>query len=81
MYFLVIFPNFHDNLYFTENENIVLNPQKTDFKNLDTVLWNIERLRCDDNSIVPVALANKLISLYSHLSSSILEKFVKKHTK
>lgn len=66
-----------------ENENIVLNPQKTDFKNLDTILWNIEKLRCDmyDNSIVPVALANKLISLSSHPSSSILEKFAKKHTK
>lgn len=66
-----------------ENENIVLNPQKTDFKNLETILWNIEKLRCDmyDNSIVPVALANKLISLSSHPSSSILEKFAKKHTK
>lgn len=66
-----------------ENKNIVLNPQKDDFKNLDTILWNIEKLRCDmyDNSIVPVALANKLISLSSHPSSSILEKFAKKHTK
>lgn len=66
-----------------EDENIVLNPQKTDFKNLDTILWNIEKLRCDmyDNAIVPVALANKLISLSSHPSSSILEKFAKKHTK
>lgn len=66
-----------------DNENIVLNPQKADFKNLDTILWNIEKLRCDmyDNSIVPVALANKLISLSNHPSSSILEKFAKKHTR
>ncbi|MCT3915084.1 DNA double-strand break repair nuclease NurA [Elizabethkingia anophelis] len=66
-----------------ENENIVLNPQKDDFKNLDIILWNIEKLRCDmyDNSIVPVALANKLISLSSHPSSTILEKFAKTHTK
>lgn len=62
-----------------ENENIVLNPQKSDFKNLDVILWNIEKLRCDmyDNAIVPVALANKLISLSNHPSSAILEKFVK----
>jgi hypothetical protein len=66
-----------------ENENIVLNPQKSDFKNLDVILWNIEKLRCDmyDNAIVPVALANKLISLSNHPSSTILEKFAKKHTR
>ena len=62
-----------------ENENIVLNPQKSDFKNLDAILWNIEKLRCDmyDNAIIPVALVNKLISLSNHPSSVILEKFVK----
>jgi len=66
-----------------ENENIVLNPQKSDFKNLDVILWNIEKLRCDmyDNAIVPVALANKLISLSNHPSSTILEKFAKTHTR
>jgi hypothetical protein len=30
-----------------------------------------------DNAIVPVALANKLISLSVHPSSTILEKFAK----
>ena len=62
-----------------ENENIVLNPQKSDFKNLDIVLWNIEKLKCDmyDDAIVPIALANKLISLSNHPSSSLLEKFAK----
>lgn len=66
-----------------ENENIVLNPQKSDFKNLDVILCNIEKLRCDmyDNAIVPVALANKLISLSNHPSSTILEKFAKTHTR
>jgi hypothetical protein len=66
-----------------ENKYIVLNPQKSDFKNLDVILWNIERLRCDmyDNAIVPVALANKLISLSNHPSATILEKFAKTHTK
>jgi hypothetical protein len=66
-----------------ENENIVINPQKDDFKNIDSILWNIERLRCDmyDNAIVPVALANKLISLSNHPSSAILEKFAKANMK
>lgn len=66
-----------------ENENIVLNPQKSDFKNLDVILWNIEKLRCDmyDNAIVPIALANKLISLSNHPSSTILEKFAKANIK
>ena len=66
-----------------DNENIVLNPQKSDFKNLDVILWNIEKLRCDmyDNAIVPVALANKLISLSNHPSSILLEKFAKTFVK
>jgi hypothetical protein len=66
-----------------ENEYIVLNPQKSDFKNLDIILWNIENLRCDmyDNAIIPVALANKLISLSNHPSAIILEKFAKIQTK
>ena len=63
-----------------EKAEIVLNPQRSDFINLDAILWNIEKLRCDmyDNAIIPVALANKLISLSNHPSSSILEKFAKK---
>jgi hypothetical protein len=66
-----------------ENKEIVRNPQKSDFKNLDVILWNIEKLRCDmyDNAIVPVALANKLVSLSNHPSSKILEKFAQTHTK
>lgn len=66
-----------------ENENIVLNPEKLDFKNIDVILDNIERLRCDmyDNSIIPVALANKLISLSNHPSSILLEKFSKSFMK
>ena len=61
----------------------MINPQKSDFKNLDVILLNIEKLRCDmyDNAIVPVALANKLISLSNHPSSIILEKFAKSSIK
>lgn len=61
------------------NEQIVSNPQCSDFPNLDAILHNIEMLRCDmyDNAIVPIALANKLISLSNHPSTIILEKFSK----
>jgi len=62
-----------------EFDYTVLNPSPAQFHHLDMILSNIEKLRCDmyDNSIIPVALANKLISLSNHPSSVILEKFVK----
>jgi len=43
------------------------------------VLLNIAKLRCDmyDDSLVPVALVNKLVSLANHPSSRILQKFAK----
>jgi hypothetical protein len=52
-------------------------PTESDFRNLRTILTNIEKLKCDmyDNSLIPVALANKLISLANHPSSRILQKF------
>jgi hypothetical protein len=38
---------------------------------------NIQKLKCDmyDDAIVPVALANKLVSLANHPSKVLLEKF------
>lgn len=62
-----------------ENSEMLFNPQVDDLKNFHTILWNIEKLRCDmyDNAIVPVALANKLISLSNRPSTVILEKFAK----
>ena len=55
----------------------ILNPQKEDYMNLDQVLINIQKLKCDmyDNTIVPIALANKLVSLANHPSKILLEKF------
>lgn len=43
------------------------------------ILNCIGNLRCDmfDNSIMSVALVNQLVSLSSHPSSKILEKFAK----
>jgi hypothetical protein len=61
------------------DEYVVLNPLKENFKNIDVILNNLEKLKCDmyDNSLFPVALANKLVSLSAHPSSNILEKFAK----
>jgi hypothetical protein len=52
-------------------------PKKSDLPNLDAILTNLELLRCDmyDNALIPVALANKLVSLAVHPSSRILQKF------
>jgi hypothetical protein len=50
---------------------------ESDLPNLSEVLTNLEKLRCDmyDNALVPIALANKLVSLANHPSSKILQKF------
>lgn len=56
---------------------IVAHPIATDFKNLDVILTNIEKLKCDmyDSALMPIALANKLVSLSNHPSSKILQRF------
>jgi len=65
----------------TSDANIILNPKKSDFHNIDIILNNIEKLKCDmyDNALFPVALANKLVSLADHPSAHILEKFAKQN--
>jgi hypothetical protein len=61
----------------TDSANIILAPSLSDYKNVDTVISILKRLKCDmySDTIVPVALANKLISLAGHPSQSILEKY------
>lgn len=56
---------------------VLADPTIDDFKNLEVLLTNIEKLRCDmyDSALVPVALANKLVSLANHPSSKILQRF------
>jgi hypothetical protein len=41
---------------------------------------NIQKLKCDmyDDSIIPIALVNKLVSLANHPSKILLEKFALK---
>lgn len=55
-------------------------PELMDLKNIQEILMNIDKLRCDiyENALIPVAVANKLISLTNHPSSKILETFAKK---
>jgi predicted RNA-binding Zn-ribbon protein involved in translation (DUF1610 family) len=56
---------------------VLPDPKPNDFRNFDVLLTNIEKLRCDmyDSALVPVALANKLVSLANHPSSKILQRF------
>lgn len=58
-------------------EEGLAHPQKSELPNLDAILTNVELLRCDmyDNALIPVALANKLVSLAVHPSSRVLQKF------
>jgi len=56
---------------------ILPSPTWQDLRNLQVILTNVEKLRCDmyDNALMPVALANKLISLSQFPSSKILQRF------
>lgn len=59
------------------DKDIMKNPSPEHYKNLEKILLNIQKLRCDmyDDSIIPIALANKLVSLANHPSQILLEKF------
>lgn len=52
-------------------------PQSADFSHLPEVLGVLARLRCSmyDNALIPVALANKLVSLSEYPSTRILQAF------
>jgi hypothetical protein len=57
---------------------VLSSPKPQDFHNMQVVLSNVEKLKCDmyDNALMPVALANKLVSLAQFPSSKILQRFV-----
>ncbi|HAI96785.1 MAG: NurA domain-containing protein [Cycloclasticus sp.] len=59
------------------NKEVIKNPELNFYLNLEMILVNIQKLKCDmyDDSIIPVALANKLVSLANHPSKILLEKF------
>lgn len=54
-------------------------PSREDLPNLDIILTHVEDLKCDmyENSLFPVALANKLVSLSAFPSTQILTQFAK----
>ncbi|ALV05603.1 NurA domain-containing protein [Roseateles depolymerans] len=60
-------------------KELLKTPQPSDIPNLMDVLTHIEQLHCDmyENALLPVALANKLVSLSAHPSSQILKAFAK----
>ncbi len=64
-----------------KDDNVMDKPCKSEFKNLDTILHNIDSLKCDmyDNALVPITLANRLVSLANHPSQVLLEKFAKEN--
>lgn len=61
----------------TPSKESILAPIKQNYMNLDIVLLNLEKLRCHmyDDSVIPIALANKLVSLSNQPSNVLLEKF------
>ena len=57
--------------------DVMTDPTPVDLPNLQVILSNIEKLRCDmyDDALFPVALVNKLVSLADHPSARILTRF------
>lgn len=61
------------------SRDVVLNPELSKFKNINEIILNMQKLRCAmyDDAVIPIALANKLVSLANHPSKVLLEKFAK----
>lgn len=75
----VIFKTRYGSMYVANfpTTKIIPYPTDKDLKNLQVMLTNIEKLKCDmyDSALMPVALVNKLVSLSNHPSSQILKRF------
>lgn len=75
----LIFKSEYSNVYVATVPNIQnkVEPQMSDYINIHEVLYNITALKCDlyYNSIVPIVLANKLVSLADHPSADLLKSF------
>jgi hypothetical protein len=54
-------------------------PKPSDFPNLDVILHLVAQLHCNmyDNALIPIALANKLVSLSDFPSQRILAEFAR----
>jgi len=81
----LIFKSEFDNVYVATIPNIEskIEPKKSDYLNLDIVLHNISALKCDlyYNSLVPVVMANKLVSLADYPSADLLKNFAQENIK
>lgn len=57
----------------------LVQPKADDIPNLEVILHNLSKLKCDlyENALIPVALANKLVSLSDHPSAQLLQRFAK----
>ena len=78
----IIYKSLDDKIYVVTlpTNEILISPKKVDIPNIDSILTNIKKLKCDmyDSALIPIALVNNLVSLANHPSSVILEKFAKK---
>lgn len=77
----IVFKTASGNMYVISMpvKSLQLEPKTKDIPNLLEVLTHIEQLKCDmyENALLPIALANKLVSLAAVPSSKILESFAK----
>ncbi len=75
----IIFRSSNDRVYVVTlpTTEVLTTPTIQDFRNLDIILSNIQKLHCDmyDDALFPVALVNKLVSLADHPSARILQRF------
>lgn len=75
----VIFKSEHNNVYVATIPNVqaMIEPQISDYININEILYNITALKCNlyYNSLVPIVMANKLVSLADHPSSDLLKTF------
>ena len=75
----VIFKSEYNNVYVATIPSVQakVEPQISDYININEILYKITALKCDlyYNSLVPVVLANKLVSLADHPSSDLLKSF------
>lgn len=77
----IIFKTQHNNMYVLSLPVTKLKtaPSTDDIPNLYEILTHIEQLKCDmyENALLPIALANRLVSLSNIPSSKILAKFAR----
>jgi hypothetical protein len=75
----VLFKSKDNNMYVATIAcpDLFVEPEASDLLNVEVLLKNISALKCDlySSSIIPVVLANKLVSLASHPSSDLLRAF------